>query len=112
MDFSQLSLVDWASIDPGAISHCLVIPAQNSHNVTSPNGSRVHSTHDCKLAIPKLLEKVAHVVLGLASHLLVSVVKLCNAECEVVFTKTDCTVKYCGRVVLTGYKCQQTGLYG
>ena len=90
-----------------------IVPAVNPLTVTIPDGSRVQSTHDCKLAIPELPEKarIGHVVPGLASHALVSVIKLCNAGCEVTFTKIECTVKYRGRVVLTGYKCQRTGLW-
>ena len=90
-----------------------IVPAVNPLTVTIPDGSRVQSTHDCKLAIPELPEKaqIGHIVPGLASHSLVSVIKLCNAGCEVTFTKIECTVKYRGRVVLTGYKCQRIGLW-
>ena len=121
VDFSQVDLRDWAMLDSGATSNFLVtkapvvdiVPAVNPLTVTIPDGSRVQSTHDCKLAIPELPEKarIGHIVPGLASHSLVSVIKLCNAGCEVTFTKIECTVKYRGRVVLTGYKCQRTGLW-
>ena len=98
MDFRQFSLADWAIIDLGATSHFLVtaapvadiIPAQNPLPVTTPNRARVHTTYDCNVAILELPEKARsiHIVPGLASHLLVSVVKLCNAGCKVIFTKS------------------------
>ena len=38
-------------------------------------------------------------------------VKLCNAGCEVIFTKVGCIVKYRGHTVLKGHKCTRTGLW-
>jgi len=72
-----------------------IVPALNPLTVTIPNGSRVQSTHNCKLAIPELPEKaqIGHIVPGLASKSLVSVIKLCNAGCEATFTKIECIVK-------------------
>ena len=40
-----------------------------------------------------------------------SVVKLCNAGCEVIFTNIDCQVKHLGRIILRGSKCTSTGLW-
>ena len=40
-----------------------------------------------------------------------SVVKLCNAGCEVIFTKIDCQVKHLGRILLRGSKCTRKGLW-
>ena len=104
VDFSQVDLRDWVIVDSGATSNFLVTETP----VAIPNGSRVQSTHDYKLAIPELSEKarIGHIIPGLASHSLVSVIKLCNAGCEVTFTKIECIV-----VVLAGYKCQRTGLW-
>jgi hypothetical protein len=36
---------------------------------------------------------------------------LCNAGCNVVFTKIGCTITYCGKVILCGSKCTRTGLW-
>ena len=115
------NIKDWAILDSGATSHFLVTaaptsdvsPATSPLKVTIPDGSQVQSTHTCKLAIPELPEqaRLGHIIPGLASHSLLSVVKLCNAGCEVSFTKIDCTVKYRGRTVLKGYKCSKTGLW-
>ena len=40
-----------------------------------------------------------------------SFVKLCNAGCEVTFTKIDWKVKHLGRIILRGRKCTRTGLW-
>ena len=40
-----------------------------------------------------------------------SVVKLCNAGCEVTFTKIDCQIKHLVRIILRGSKCTRTGLW-
>ena len=121
VNFSQVDIRDWAIIDLRATSNFLVtealvvdiVPAVNPLTVTIPNGYRVQSTHDCKIAIPDLPEKarIGHIVPGLASHSLVSVIKLCNAGCKVTCTKIKCMVKYRGRVVHTGSKCRRTGLW-
>ena len=65
------------------------------------------------LDIPKLprAARVAHVIPGLNSHSLISAVTLCNAGCEVKMTMIDVTVKYRGKVILTGRKCTRTGLW-
>jgi len=121
VDFSQVDLKDYTIVDSGATSNFLVteapvvnvVPTLNLITVTIPNGSRVQSMHACKLAIPELPEKaqIGHIVYGLASHSLVSVIKLCNAGYEVTFTKIERIVKYRSKLVLTGYKCQHTELW-
>ena len=54
---------------------------------------------------------MAHVVPGLATHSLLSVVHLFNAGCKVNFTKVHCIVRYRGQEVLRGQKCTRTGLW-
>ena len=55
--------------------------------------------------------KLGHIISALVLHSLFSVVCLCNAGCEVTFTKIECIVKHRGRVVLRGKKCMRTGLW-
>ena len=88
-------------------------PASNPLSVKIPNGQSVASTHTCELNLPNLPQnaRMGHILPGLASHSLVSVVRLCNAGCDVEFTKIGCTVKHQGRVVLKGNKCTKTGLW-
>ena len=72
-----------------------------------------NSTHTCALNIPALPASAqhAHIIPGLASHSLISVVTLCNAGCDVVFTKIGCTITYHGKIILCGSKCTRTGLW-
>ena len=53
----------------------------------------------------------AHVVPGLVSHSLVSVVKLCNAGCEVDVRDISCENRYKGKTIVRCSKCTQTGLW-
>jgi hypothetical protein len=111
-----------AILDSGATSHYLTTntPATNILPTTMPiiahipNSKRVHSTHTCTLNIPSLPPgaQSAHIIPGLASHLLLlSVVTMCNAGCTVTFTKIGCTIMYCSRTIVCGHKCQWTGLW-
>ncbi len=76
-------------------------------------GARVHSTHTCTLDIPSLPPNArpAHIIPGLASHSLLSVVTLCNAGCTVHFTKIGCTIVYQKGAIVCGHKCTRTGLW-
>ena len=77
------------------------------------NGDKVQSTHTCTLDLPNLSPdaRAAHIIPGLASHSLLSVVTMCNAGCTVTFTKINCTITYRGRVIICGHKCTRTGLW-
>ncbi|KAL7545764.1 hypothetical protein ACHAWF_009117 [Thalassiosira exigua] len=57
-----------------------------------PNSTKVCTTHECKLAMSQLTARArkAYILPGLASYSLLSVVKLCNARCEVSFDKIRC----------------------
>ena len=110
-----------AILDSGATSHVLVTmaqkssvsPANNPLRVALPNGDTVQSTHTCTLALPRLPEmaRESHIIPGLAAYSLLSVVKLCDAGCDVTFTKIDCTVRMRGRVVKTGKIDAKTRLW-
>ena len=55
--------------------------------------------------------RFGHIAPGLAAYSLLSVVKLCNAACDVTFTTIDCTVRMRGHVLMTGKKDSMTGLW-
>jgi hypothetical protein len=78
-----------------------------------PNGNRVHSTHACMLGIPLLPPGAhgAHIIPGLASHSLLSVITMCNVGCTVTFSKIGCTIMYCSRMIVCGHKCTHMGLW-
>ena len=121
IDFSVSDIRKWAVMDSGATGNFLVSDAplvqrasdDNPISVTLPDGNKIQSTHVGMLDIPQLPKaaRVAHVIPGLNSHSLISVVTLCNAGCEVLFTKINVTVKYRGTTILTGSKCTRTGLW-
>jgi hypothetical protein len=110
---------NWAILDSGATSHFLTstAPMTNITPTTTPivtqlpNSERVMSTHTCTLNIPTLhaAARRAHIIPHLASHSLILVVTLCNAGCDIAFTKIECTISYRGRPVLCANKCIHTG---
>ncbi len=111
----------WAILDSGATRNFLMTaaPMTNMHPTNKPivawlpNGERIHSTLTCTLNISALPASVrhAHIIPVLASHSLIFIVTLCNAGCNVVFTKIGCTITYCGKNILCGSKCTCTGLW-
>jgi hypothetical protein len=74
----------WAILDSGTTSHFLrtnapatnIVPTTNSIIAHLPNGEQVHSTHTCTINIPSLppRARAAHIIPGLASHSLLSIV--------------------------------------
>ena len=82
-------------------------------HIKLPDGSTIKSSHTANIALPQLppMARLAHVVPGLASHSLVSVVKLCNAGCRVVINDIACEIYYRGKPVIQCSKCIQTGLW-
>jgi hypothetical protein len=65
----------------------------------------------CTLDIPLLTPgaHAAHIMPGLALHLLLFVVTMCNAGCTVTFSKIGCTIVYHGRTIVWGHKYTRTG---
>ena len=98
-------------VTPAPITN--ITPAINPLSVKLPDGACVSSTHTCTLTLPQLPTWVreGHIIPGLASHSLMSVVKLCNAGCEVTLTDIDCQIKHLGRIVLRGSKFTRKGLW-
>ena len=111
----------WAILDSGASSTFLLsrAPVHNAQvaanplNIKLPNGTTIQSSHIAELALPQLPKqaRLAHIVPGLASHSLVSVVKLCNAGCKVVIDDISCEIQYRGAPVIKCSKCTRTGLW-
>ena len=108
-------------MDSGATSHFLVIDASATGmsiatkpiTITIPDGTKLTSTHKRELDL-QLLPKAArsgHVIPGMLSHSLVSVVTLCNAGCRVVSEewRIGFSITYRGAIVMEGKKCIKTG---
>jgi hypothetical protein len=68
--------------------------------------------HTCTLDLPNLPagNGAAHIIPGLASHSLLSVVTMCNDGCMVTFTKNQLHHYLLGRIIC-GHKCTHTGLW-
>lgn len=113
--------IRWAILDSGVSSHFLLsaAPVHDKKVATNPlhikllDGTTIESSHTANIALPQLppMARVAHIVPSLASHSLVSVVKLCNAGCKVVMDDISCEVHYRGKPVIQCSKCMQTGLW-
>ncbi len=111
----------WAILDSEATSHFLTTNAPTSNIIPAavpliarlPNGDKVQSTHTCTLDLPNLPTgtRAAHIIPGLVSHSLFSVVTMCNTGCTVTFTKINCTITYQGHTIICGHKCTHTGLW-
>ena len=82
-------------LDSGTTNHFLALESvcTNKHkttkaiNITIPNGSQISSTHECKINWPNITcsSRNAHIVPALHDKDLISVVKLCNHGCNIVF---------------------------
>ena len=66
-----------------------VSPTNDPLYAILPNGDQVQLTHSYTLALPQLPLKVrcGHIVPGLATYSLLSVVKLCDVGCDVMCMK-------------------------
>jgi hypothetical protein len=78
-----------------------------------PDGSFIESTHTCNLDIPWLPAHMteAHIVPGLSHSSLISTRKFCDAGCKVTFDADECRVYYGQKLVLSGKRDTQTGLW-
>jgi len=87
-------------------------PAIRPLTINLPDGTKVKSTHTCDITIPGLpMVLVGHVVPKLSIASLIGIRVLCDAGCEVLFTKTNCDVWYKGKVILSGTKDPSTDLW-
>jgi hypothetical protein len=123
INFNLDDIKNWAILDSGATSHFLVTDASatgvsvatNPVTVSIPDGSKLTSTHKRELDLPQLPKaaRSGHVIPGMSSYSLMSVVTLCNAGCKVVFEAwgIGVTVTCRGTIVLEGKKCVKTGLW-
>ncbi len=118
---SAITIKRWAILDSNVTSHFLttdapaanILPAVIPLVARLPNGDKVHSTRTCTLDLQDLPPgaQEAHIIPGLATHPLLSVITMCNGGCTVTFTKISCTIVYRGRIIVCGHKCTRTGLW-
>eukprot|EP00804_Cyclotella_cryptica_P029279 CCRYP_011676-RA/>CCRYP_011676-RA protein AED:0.16 eAED:0.06 QI:0/0/0/1/0/0/6/0/1468 len=65
---------------------------QNGPATTSSRTTRIHPT-------------------GMKNHSLISVTKICNAGCQVIFGQDECNIIHNGTIVMTGHKNKHNGLW-
>ena len=105
-------------LDSGASSHFLLTEAPVSYSIEHnlikirlPDGSQVQSLYTAELNNSDLpnAARACHIVPGLTSRSLISVVKLCDAGCEVTFTKfgTGVKVRYRNHLSWPGKSIQE-----
>jgi len=102
IQFDRQNVIKWGILQSGATHHYIMttapvrkkIPAVRPIPVTLPDGTGVSLTHECELALPQLpaAARFGHILPNLASHILLLVVKLCNAGCDVSFKDITCNV--------------------
>ena len=101
-NLNRENIREWMILDSGATSQFLVVdapcddvkPSTEPRTVQQPDSAKLCSSHTCSLCVTSLLQKtrLAHVIPEFASQSLLSVVYLCNAGCEVTFTKIYCCI--------------------
>lgn len=81
--------------------------------VLCPNHGIIESTHTAQLHFPHLPPGAgkAHVFSSLASGSLISIGQLCDYGCEAVFTATTVTIKIGDKLVCSGKRSKDTGLW-
>jgi len=87
-------------------------PTASPIPVVLPDGSTIHSTHDCDLIAPflPLAARKAHIFPTLTTTL-ISISMMCDAGCIATFTSSHVTVTLHGQAVLQGPRDPTTGLW-
>ena len=110
-----------ALLDSGATDHFIALhsnvdktwPTTNKINVVIPDGQRMSSTKECNIDWPALPQKArtGNIIPALQTYTLISVVKLCDAGCDVIFRHHCCMVIYQGKIIMYGVQCPRTRLW-
>jgi hypothetical protein len=81
--------------------------------VRLPNGETIMSTHTATLNIPSLSQaaRLAHILPGLAQHLLLSVGQMCDSGCSITFTASNVTVTNGHSTILTGERDKESNIW-
>ena len=108
-------------LDSGATDHFLAITSQvknkrkatNPISVVQPDGNNMISTEECDLDWPELPAeaRTGHILQNLKNYALISVVKLCDAGCNVIFQHDCCLVIYNNKIIMYGTRCPRTKLW-
>jgi len=109
-------IADSGSTATFATSNLPVINKRESkHPITirNPNGTTMTSTHEAELDAPALPKTARHcyIVPALQEYSLVSIGQICDAGCEVTFTKDTVYVTHHNNTVLQGKRSDPNGLW-
>jgi hypothetical protein len=121
-DVNWQNIREVAMLDSGASSHvlCSDAPVTDKQIATAPitvihlDGDTTTSTYDDNLDLPQLPRAARRChILPAIKQSLISVVKCCEAGCEVKFIKwgVRIEIRYRGRIVLEGALNKRTGLW-
>jgi hypothetical protein len=110
-----------ALLESGCTAHFLLANTKFSNKkstttplaVRLPNGDTITSTHTAKLNMPSLQHaaRQAHILRGLSQHLFLSVGKMCDSGCSVMFTASNVTVTNGKSTILTGHRDKESSLW-
>lgn len=113
---------DYAIADSGASDHFFIVEAEVNNirpttspiSITQPDGTVSKSTHMCDIDLPSLPPaacKNGHIVPEFSKASLISIRRIVDAGCQVLFTMHEVRVLHHGRCVLTGKRHPATGLW-
>eukprot|EP00804_Cyclotella_cryptica_P001975 CCRYP_007400-RA/>CCRYP_007400-RA protein AED:0.40 eAED:0.27 QI:0/0/0/1/0.33/0/4/0/700 len=111
---------DYAIVDSGASDNYFTptanVKAKSTLHqpiqVTLPDQSTLQSSHMCELDTPlSKTAKQGYVIPGMKNHSLISVTKMCDAGCKVIFSHDECNIVHNGTIIMQGHKNKQNGLW-
>ena len=121
MKQTNVNYDEYGLMDSGTTDHFLTVSSScknvrdTTHhiNIIIPNGNNMTSTQECDIDWPDLppAARTGRIVPSLRRQALISVVKLTDAGCDVIFRKNCCIVFHNGNLVLWGVKCPYTKLW-
>lgn len=118
----QLVPEDEGILDSGASDHFILTNAPKTNvktathpiKVTQPDGTTNLSTHTCDLDLPELpihARTNSHIIPGFANASLLSVRRLVDAGCRVIFDMHEARIWYKGRCIMSARRHPKTGLW-
>jgi hypothetical protein len=107
--------------DSGALSHFVTTNAPLVNKtiakqplaITTAGGAVIYPSHTGELDLPYLpiSARCCHVVPSLGKFSLLSIGQLCNADCDVTFSKEKLTDNFGNTVIIQGQRVRSTGLW-
>ena len=105
---AKSSYDNFGLLDSGTTDHFLTVgKSKQPISITIPDNGKMTLDLECDIDWPDIPAEahVGRIVPQLQQHALISMVKLCNAGCEVHFKHNCCLVLYQGNLVMYGVCC-------